>query len=278
MSSKLLIIERVVDLKKILADKKNRSVGFVPTMGALHNGHRTLIERARAENDFVVVSIFVNPTQFLEGEDFSKYPRTFEKDHEICRLANVDIIFLPTVNEIYKSDDISVISPIKRGYILEGFSRPNHFNGVLTVVLKLFNIVQPTKAYFGKKDAQQLILINQMVQDLYLNIEIVPIDIVRDRDGVALSSRNVYLSQDDRIIARAIPNSLISASKLIMTGERNIIKIETHIKNELKNLQIEYVSILKRDLTQIDQIEMGNSIILIACKVGGVRLIDNLWI
>jgi pantoate--beta-alanine ligase len=272
-----LVIETAEELKKYLTNHGG-SIGFVPTMGALHNGHKTLIDKARTENNLVIVSIFVNPTQFLEGEDFSKYPRTFDKDFEICRIADVDIIFLPKVNEIYNKDDISILAPIRRGYILEGFSRAGHFNGVLTVVFKLFNIVKPHRAYFGKKDAQQLILIQQMVRDLYLDIKIIPIDIVRDRDGLALSSRNIYLSEIERISARAIPNSLLSASRLIMSGERNIYKIESKIKSELIDLKIDYVAILKRDLTKIDEVEMGNSIILIACKVGGVRLIDNLWI
>jgi pantoate--beta-alanine ligase len=272
----MVVVESVAELKSLLKDKK--SVGFVPTMGALHNGHKSLIDQARNENNIVVVSIFVNPTQFLEGEDFSKYPRTFQKDREICRLSGVDYIFLPDAKEIYFRDEISITAPKKRGFILEGFQRVGHFNGVLQVVLKLFNIVKPHRAYFGKKDAQQLILIQQMVRDLFLDIEIVPMNIVRDKDMLALSSRNSYLSKEERNSALSIPQSLEIASKLIMSGEREISKVRDAILKKLENIEIEYVEILGRDLQNISKIDIGKTIILIAVRVGKTRLIDNLWI
>jgi len=159
-------------------DKLKGDVGFVPTMGALHDGHLSLIKRAKKENSAVVVSIFVNPTQFLEGEDLDKYPRKDEADKKICQLAGVDILFMPTVDSIYSRDELKILAPKIRGFILEGAKRAGHFDGVLQVVMKLLNIVKPTRAYFGKKDAQQLALIDSMVRDYFMDIEIVPCDIV----------------------------------------------------------------------------------------------------
>jgi len=247
-------------------------------MGALHNGHKSLIDKARNENQIVVISIFVNPTQFLEGEDFSEYPRTFEKDSEICRLSEVDVIFYPNPNELYFSDEVSILAPKRNGFILDGMKRVGHFNGVLQVVLKLLNIVKPNKAYFGKKDAQQVILIQEMVKQLFLDIEIIPAEIVRDSDGLALSSRNIYLSKDERKKALAIPKSLELASKSIMQGEREISKIRNIIFETLKDTEIDYIEIRKRNLSRLEKIEISNTIILIAVKIGKTRLIDNIWI
>jgi pantoate--beta-alanine ligase len=256
------------------------SVGFVPTMGALHDGHLSLIRRAKAENDHVVVSIFVNPTQFLEGEDLDKYPRKLEADSKICQLAGVDLLFTPTIDQVYNKDELKILAPAIRGYILEGAFRPGHFDGVLQVVMKLFNIVKPTKAYFGKKDAQQLVLITQMVKDYFLDLEIVPCEIVRDKDGLALSSRNVYLSKEERKRALAIPNSLKKASKMIMANERDSKKIIKEMEAILRpNLDsLEYVAIVNKEFKFIEKIEEKNTIILVAGKVGTTRLIDNLWI
>jgi len=247
-------------------------------MGALHNGHKSLIDKAKKENKIVVVSIFVNPTQFLKGEDFSKYPRTFERDSEICKFLGVDYLFYPNLEEIYFKDELSILAPKKRGFILDGFKRVGHFNGVLQIVLKLFNIVNPTKAYFGKKDAQQLILIQQMVKELFLDVEIVPAEIVRDSDRLALSSRNIYLSNLERKEALAIPKSLEMVSKLVMAGERSSKKIKNLIEENMENLDIEYVEIMQQDLEKLENIQIGNTIILIAVKIGKTRLIDNLWI
>jgi len=272
----LKIVKNIQELKTYL--KHNHNIGFVPTMGALHNGHKALIDRAKKENQTVVVSIFVNPTQFLDGEDFSKYPRTFERDSKICKLSGVDYLFYPNIQEVYFKDELLILAPKKRGFILDGLKRVGHFNGVLQVVLKLLNIVNPSKAYFGKKDAQQLILIQQMVKELFLDIKIVPVEIIRDRDMLALSSRNIYLSKDERAKALAIPKSLEMVSKLIMNGERDSNIVIENILNSMQNLDIEYVEVLKRDLEQIEKIEIGNTVILIAVKVGKTRLIDNLWI
>jgi len=256
----------------------DKSVGFVPTMGALHEGHIALIKRAKEENEVVVVSIFVNPTQFLAGEDLEKYPKKDEADKKICELAGVDILFFPSAENIYTSDEVKVCAPNVRGYVLEGATRPGHFSGVLTVVMKLLNIVSPTRAYFGKKDAQQLNLISLMVKQFFMSVEIVPVDIVRDNDGLALSSRNVYLSKVQRKEALKIPKSLYAASQLISKNILNVEKIKEEIYAILAPLKIEYVEVLSRDFEVIDEVQIGNSIILVEVIVGETRLLDNIWL
>ena len=191
------IINTIQDLKQTL-NSYTGTIGFVPTMGALHDGHISLIKQARIDNELVVVSIFINPTQFLPDEDLDKYPTKIKADTNVCKAAGVDILFTPNKNMMYKDDEVLIKAPSLRSYILEGQRRPGHFDGVLQIVLKLFNIVQPTNAYFGKKDAQQLILIKQMVDDLFLDVNIVECEIVREPDGLAMSSRNVYLTKQQR--------------------------------------------------------------------------------
>ena len=271
------IISNPFELKEYLQNM-NKSVGFVPTMGALHEGHIELIKNARKENEIVVVSIFVNPTQFLADEDLDKYPRKDEADKKICELCGVDVLFFPRANEIYSDDEVKICAPDVRGYILEGASRPGHFSGVLTVVMKLLNIVSPDKAYFGKKDAQQLHLITLMVKQFFMNVEIVPVDIVRDSDGLALSSRNIYLSQEQRQEALKIPQSLYGASKLISKRIYNVTEITKEMRAILKPLEIEYVEVLNRDFEIIEEIELGNTIILVEVIVGKTRLLDNIWL
>jgi len=264
-------------------EKLNGSVGFVPTMGALHEGHLTLIRQARKENDFVVVSIFVNPTQFLEGEDLDAYPRKEEADSKICELAGVDIIFMPNAEMMYEEDELSITAPAVRGFILEGTKRPGHFDGMLQVVMKLLNLIaynKPTefRAYFGKKDAQQLALIEQMVRNYFINVEIVPCDIVRDADGLALSSRNVYLSKEERQKALSLSRSLKKATEMIMREERNVNKIKAEMREVLSEVDVEYVALVNRRFEAIEEVEIGNTIMLVAAGVGKTRLIDNLWI
>lgn len=259
------------------------SVGFVPTMGALHEGHLTLIRQARKENDFVVVSIFVNPTQFLEGEDLDAYPRKEEADSKICELAGVDVIFMPTPDMMYESDELSITAPAVRGFILEGTKRAGHFDGMLQVVMKLLNLIaynKPTdfRAYFGKKDAQQLALIEQMVRNYFINVQIVPCDIVRDADGLALSSRNIYLSKEERIKALSLSRSLKKATELIMKQELNVQNIKEEMRAVLFDVDIEYVVLVNRHFEAIEEVEIGNTIILVAASVGKTRLIDNLWL
>ncbi|AFL67799.1 pantoate--beta-alanine ligase [Sulfurospirillum barnesii] len=254
------------------------SVGFVPTMGALHNGHLSLIQKSLAQNDHTIVSVFVNPTQFLAGEDFEKYPKRTQADIKICELAGVDVLFMPTQEVMYSKIEPTLLAPAPKAYSLEGLARPGHFDGVLRVVLKLFNLSKPSRAYFGKKDAQQLYLIQNMVQSLFLNIEIIPCDIVREDDGLALSSRNVYLSEHERQEALLLSKSLKVASRAIMAKERDCERIKAEMRTSLKPLHVEYVEILNRDFDTIPTIELGNCIILVCAKVGTTRLIDNLWI
>ena len=275
----MTILKDAISLKKSRAKLKG-SVGFVPTMGALHEGHISLIKRAKEENDNVIVSIFVNPTQFLEGEDLDKYPRRDKADIEICKKAGVDLLFIPTIDSIYNKDELKISAPKIRGYILEGAKRPGHFDGVLQVVLKLLNITTPTNAYFGKKDAQQLALITQMVKDYFLDVNIIPCDIVRDSRGLALSSRNVYLSEEEYQKALSLSAALRVATNLISKGELNSSKIKEKMIKVLKSnvTKIDYVAIVDREFNNLDRVEINNTIILVAAYVGDTRLIDNLWI
>ncbi|ADR34913.1 pantothenate synthetase [Sulfuricurvum kujiense DSM 16994] len=272
-----MIIARSAQELKDALETKTGSVGFVPTMGALHIGHRTLIDAARKGNDTVVVSIFVNPTQFLPGEDLSKYPRREEADFKICSLSGIDILFYPDVNAMYGDDEVRITAPDVRGFILEGASRPGHFDGVLTVVMKLFNIVRPTRAYFGKKDAQQLAMIIQMVNNFFMDVEIVPMETVRESDGLALSSRNVYLSPSERQEALKLSAALKSATKMVMQGNLSSSDIKTNMESILSPLDVEYVAIVNRAFESIEKVVLGNTIILVAARVGTTRLIDNVW-
>lgn len=272
----MIIARSVYELREALKNKAG-TIGFVPTMGALHIGHRTLIDAARRENDTVVVSIFVNPTQFLPGEDLSKYPRREEADFKICELSGVDILFYPDVSGMYGEDEVRICAPDVRGYILEGSSRPGHFDGVLTVVMKLLNQVRPTRAYFGKKDAQQLVLITQMVKNFFMDVEIIPMDTVRESDGLALSSRNVYLSPQERIEALKISASLKRATKQVMQGNLNSESIRQEMASVLEPLNVEYIAIVNRAFESLDKVVLGDTIILVAARVGTTRLIDNVW-
>jgi len=271
------IISHPLELKEYLKDIK-KSVGFVPTMGALHEGHLSLIKKAREENEVVVVSIFVNPTQFLKGEDLDKYPRKDEADKKICALADVDVLFFPHKQDIYSDDEVSLQAPNVRGYVLEGATRVGHFNGVLTVVMKLLNIVSPTRVYFGKKDAQQLNLISLMVKQFFMSVEIVAVDTLRESDGLAMSSRNIYLSKEQRVEALKISASLQKAFSMVNQNILDVAKIKLEMKNLLKPLEIAYVEILNRDFVSIKEIELKNSIILVEVKVGKTRLLDNIWL
>ena len=256
------------------------TIGFVPTMGALHEGHLSLIRRAREENDHVIVSIFVNPTQFLEGEDLDKYPRREEADRKICELAGVDLLYMPTTDQIYEEDELCIGAPKIRGYILEGAKRPGHFDGMLQVVMKLLNLSRADWAYFGKKDAQQLALIEQMVRNYFMKTEIVPCEIVRDADGLALSSRNLYLSDEERRRALSLSRALKKAGKLIQGGERKSEVIRSVMTGVLEPevTKMEYVAIVNRKFQPLEEVVPGETIILVAAWVGKTRLIDNLWV
>ncbi|ABB43642.1 pantothenate synthetase [Sulfurimonas denitrificans DSM 1251] len=271
------IISNPLELKEYLKDEK-RSIGFIPTMGALHEGHIALIKKAKEQNELVVVSIFLNPTQFLKGEDLDKYPKKDEADRQICKLCGVDILFFPHVDGIYGSDEVSLLAPKIRGFVLEGQSRPSHFNGVLTVVMKLLNIVRPKRAYFGKKDAQQLNLISLMVKQLFMSVEIVAVDTVREKDGLALSSRNAYLTPAQRQEALKIATSLRSATAMVMRGIFDSELIIANMREILSPLDISYVAIVNREFTELKRVEIGNSVILVEASLGSTRLLDNIWL
>ncbi len=274
---KMKTISSALELKAYLRNE-NKTIGYVPTMGALHEGHITLIKEAKKNNEVVVVSIFVNPTQFLAGEDLDKYPRRDEADKKICELAGVDVLFMPQADELYFEDEVKIVAPNVRGYVLEGATRPGHFSGVLRVVMKLLNIVNPTNAYFGKKDAQQLNLIELMIKQYFMDVNIVPVDTVRDADGLALSSRNVYLSKEQRQEALKIPKSLYEASKMVSRGIVNVAEIKEQMLKILEPLEIGYVAILSREFEPIDEVVIGESIILVEALVGDTRLLDNIWL
>ncbi len=271
------IISHPLELKEYL-NTQDGSIGYVPTMGALHEGHISLIKQARNNNDLVVVSIFVNPTQFLAGEDLDSYPRRDEADKKICELAGVDVVFMPQAEFLYNDDEATIQAPNLRGYILEGATRPGHFSGVLRVVMKLLNIVRPTRAYFGKKDAQQLFLLQQMVDDYFMDVQIVPVDTVRESDGLALSSRNSYLNTQERQEALKISQSLYEASSMIQQGQDDVALIQKKMEEILEPLEIGYVAIVNRNFDPIQRVEIGNTIILVEALVGTTRLLDNIWL
>ncbi len=271
------IVKTPQELKQLLRNETG-TIGFVPTMGALHIGHRSLIDAAKRNNDIVVVSIFVNPTQFLEGEDLDKYPRREDADKKVCELCGVDYLFYPQAEDMYGKDEVSLNAPNVRGYVLEGTSRPGHFSGVLTVVNKLLNIVNPTNAYFGKKDAQQLMLIQEMVRHLFMDVNIVPCDTVRDDDGLALSSRNAYLSPGERSEALKISKSLKRAANMVGQGIVDVEAVHAEMAAILEPLHVEHIAIVDRAFNPVRRIEPGNTIILVEAVVGTTRLLDNIWI
>jgi pantoate--beta-alanine ligase len=261
-----------------LIKKQSGTVGFVPTMGALHMGHISLIEHSKKECDITVVSIFVNPTQFLEGEDLDTYPRKFDADEKICQMSGVDYLFYPQIEEMYGNDEVRICAPDVRGFLLEGASRPGHFDGVLTVVMKLLQIVKPDYAFFGKKDAQQLALISQMVKNFFLDITIRAVDTVRENDGLALSSRNVYLSSQEREEALKLSKALKRSGKMLMQGISDVRTIEKEMQEILQPLHVSYIAFVNRDFEPLEKLEVQNSIVLVSATVGSTHLIDNIWL
>ncbi|MGL2553107.1 pantoate--beta-alanine ligase [Helicobacter pylori] len=257
------------------------SVGFVPTMGALHRGHQSLIERSLKENPHTIVSVFVNPTQFGANEDFSAYPRPLEKDLALCETLGVNAVFAPKIGEMYPYEAeqrLKLYAPTFLSRSLEGAVRKGHFDGVVQVVLKLFHLINPTRAYFGKKDAQQLLIIEHLVKDLLLDIEIAPCEIVRDSDHLALSSRNVYLNATQRKQALAIPKALENIQQAIDKGEKACEKLKKLGLEILKNLEVDYLECCNHKLEPLKTIEPANTLVLVAARVGKTRLLDNLWV
>ncbi|CAD7287244.1 pantoate--beta-alanine ligase [Campylobacter suis] len=253
-------------------------IGFVPTMGALHDGHLSLIKQSVGENDITLVSTFVNPTQFLPGEDLDKYPKQEASDISICKNAGVDVMFIPAVSEIYSEFEPLILAPKNLAEILEGKTRPGHFDGVLRVLTKLFHLVCPKRVYMGKKDAQQLVIVQNMVKTMFFNTQIVPCEIMRDSDGLALSSRNSYLNEAQKKEALKLSRSLFKADELVRNGELNANEIKSKMSEILSPLEVDYIAIVDRNFAEISEIKLKNTIILVAAKVGKTRLIDNLWI
>ncbi|MGR8981181.1 MAG: pantoate--beta-alanine ligase [Gammaproteobacteria bacterium] len=254
-----------------------KSVAFVPTMGNLHDGHLKLVAEASGKADRVVVSIFVNPSQFGPGEDFENYPRTEEEDKEKLDAAGVDLLFLPPVSEIYAPDAQTVVSVTGLSGLYCGASRPGHFDGVSTVVCKLFNLVQPDCALFGQKDFQQLTLIETMVRDLNIPVEIIPVETVREESGLAMSSRNGYLSEDEKKVAPILYQSLCTAKDEVLAG-RPFADIELKARSFLEEagFQPDYFSICRRTDLKKAEIPDRDLVILAAAKLGKARLIDNI--
>jgi len=260
---------------------QGKKIGFVPTMGYLHEGHLSLVREARKHCDVVVMSIFVNPTQFGPNEDFEDYPRNFNRDAGLAKSAGCDIVFYPDAKAVYPDPYLTYVEVEKITRVLCGVSRPTHFRGVTTVVAKLFNMVKPHFAVFGQKDAQQAIVIKRLVKDLNFDIEIIVAPIIREKDGLAMSSRNTYLSPEHRAQAVILYQSLMAAKKMIDAGERHATVIRNRMKEMIEqqpDVIIDYIEIV--DTTNLDYqtVLNGEVLIALAVKVGKSRLIDNIII
>lgn len=277
------VVERIKDMNSIVSQFKSqgKTIGLVPTMGALHDGHLKMMKQSIEENDVTAVSIFVNPLQFGPNEDFDDYPRPFESDLEKLKQIGVDYVFHPTVEEMYPGELEMTITVGHLAQVLEGKKRPGHFDGVVTVVNKLFNIIQPTRAYFGKKDAQQLAIIEKMVEDFNHSVQIVPIDIVREADGLAKSSRNIYLTEEERKEAVHLSKSLALAKEKYDEGERNsdvlMQAITQYLESNVSGDIVEVAIYSYPELKEQHTIE-GQIFISLAVKFSQARLIDNIII
>ncbi|MDR4503257.1 MAG: pantoate--beta-alanine ligase [Candidatus Scalindua sp.] len=255
------------------------SIGFVPTMGALHEGHLSLMRSARNECDKLIVSIFVNPIQFEREDDLANYPHQLETDIEISRNEDVDIVFTPCREEIYPEGFCTYVEQEKLTNRLCGKMRPGHFKGVTTIVTKLFNIIKPDKAYFGQKDYQQSVIIKRLVQDLNMDMDIKVLPIVRDKDGLALSSRNKHLSAEERLDARCLYEALLKAKSLVAANEREVRKIVNEMENiidAVKDARIDYISLVDSDSLREKTEITGKTVAAVAVWIGSTRLIDNI--
>lgn len=277
-----MIITTIKELRKFIDEqrKAGKTIGLVPTMGFLHEGHLSLIHRAKAENDIVVVSDFVNPTQFAPNEDFESYPRNIERDEQMSMEAGADVVFHPSVEEMYphgSSTFVEVEGNITK--VLCGASRPSHFKGVTTVVAMLFNIVQPHKAYFGQKDAQQAAVLIKMARDLHMNVEIIVCPIVREQDGLAMSSRNTYLSSEERAQAVILSKALAEGKATFEQGETSVQKLIQRITNKIEEAplaDIDYVSIYEYPSLKTIETINNQALAAVAVRFGKTRLIDNI--
>ncbi|MPW25768.1 pantoate--beta-alanine ligase [Alkalibaculum sp. M08DMB] len=280
-----MLVESIKNLREILIKHKSTSesrIGFVPTMGYLHEGHLSLINKAKVDNTFVVVSVFVNPTQFSPGEDYENYPRNIENDYKLAMIAGADVVFYPSVEEIYP-EGASTFVEVEGSIVMKlcAHSRPSHFKGVTTVVNKLFNIVKPDNVYFGQKDAQQCMVIKKMVSDLHIDINVVVCPIIREFDGLALSSRNTYLNKKEREQSILLYKSLVQAKLVFDNGINDVKTIKETIRNIIQksNLaQIEYIEILGIENFETINVIDRRAIALVAVKFGSTRLIDNVII
>ena len=274
------VVTTIAALRQKLAPRRRagQTVGFVPTMGYLHQGHLSLVGRAKSENDVTVVSIFVNPLQFGKNEDLAKYPRDLARDSALLEQAGVDFLFAPGVEDMYPEPMQTVVDLPKLGSELEGEARPGHFAGVATVVTKLFNIVQPDAAYFGEKDYQQVTIIQKMVEDLAQPVRVVPVPTVRESDGLACSSRNVYLSPAERAAAVIVPKTLAEAERLLLTGIRDVATLEAKLVEFVQTESLaepEVVAIRDpRTLERIETVE-ETALVLLYVRFGNTKLLDN---
>jgi len=276
----LLICRRISEVRELVRTERGtgKIIGFVPTMGYLHQGHLQLMREAKKDCDMVVISIFVNPAQFGPGEDLERYPRDFERDHALAAEVDVDAIFYPSVEEMYPPGFNTNVDLNSLTGCLCGKSRPGHFRGVATVVTKLFNIVLPDRAYFGQKDAQQVLVIRRMAEDLNMPVEIVTVPTVREEDGLAMSSRNVYLTPEQRRSAAVLFESLKAAEKAVEQGERDagtILQLVRDMISSVPEAGIDYVEL--RNISDLNPVEVIDCPVLLALAVrfGQTRLIDN---
>jgi pantoate--beta-alanine ligase len=279
----LITLAHIPELRSRLKAERSegRSIGFVPTMGYLHEGHLSLIRKAKRENDRVVLSIFVNPTQFAPTEDLDRYPRNIARDTQLAEASGCDIIFAPSAQEMYPQGYATFVTVEGLSSVLEGEFRPTHFKGVTTIVLKLLNIVQPDTAYFGQKDVQQSIIISKMVKELDLPVTIDVVPTAREADGLAMSSRNVYLDPIQRKNAVALIQSLKLAQTMITSGEKDpkaVISAMNTLINDHQPTQIDYIRIVDAiDLKDVSTLERGNTVLIpLAVRFGTTRLIDNI--
>lgn len=277
----MMIVSTIRDVREYVAQAKaaGRSVGLVPTMGFLHEGHMALVDTARSQNDLVIASIFVNPLQFGPNEDLESYPRDLQRDRQLLESHGCDLVFAPSVDEMYPRPALTSVVLRELSQPLCGQTRPTHFQGVATVVSKLFNIVQPTRAYFGQKDAQQAVIIKRMVEDLNVPVEVITVPIVREADGLAKSSRNIYLTEAERPHATVLHRTLQFAEQAILQGERDGTTLAAAMREKIQSepmVKLDYAEIVDADSLAPQNHLSGRILIAVAAYVGKARLIDNI--
>lgn len=277
----MLIFKKVEEIKKYLRPQQQagKTIGFVPTMGYLHEGHLSLMRKAREECDLVVVSIFVNPIQFGPGEDYDRYPRDLERDRKLAEEVGVDVLFVPDKEELYPPDYATYVEVERVSEGMCGASRPGHFRGVATVVTKLFNIIRPDRAYFGQKDAQQAVVIMQMVRDLNMDVEIRVLPVVREADGLAMSSRNVYLKGEERQAALILYRTLTEAVELVRRGEKDPEKVRQFMADRVAAepmARLDYAEVRQWPTLTVPTKLEGQILLALAVFIGQTRLIDNM--